>query len=160
MSTTFVLISLCLWGGFRAILGGELAQSPIQLDFSYMSMHFHYEGQPVFLQGAGKIPNNQILNAALVRFREEKERQLHSLLIEISVLFNEPSGLPLSRSFNHRMIVEQGTNPVVVRPYRYTHEQKDELEKQCTKMLAKGFIRPSTTSFSSPVILVFKSDHT
>jgi hypothetical protein len=45
-----------------------------------------------------------------------------------------------------------------MRPYRYPQLQKDELELQCTVMLAQGIIRPSTSSFSAPVLLVRKTD--
>jgi hypothetical protein len=47
---------------------------------------------------------------------------------------------------------------VAVRPYRYTHNQKLELEKQCTDMLNTSVIRPSTTAFFTPVLLVKKGD--
>jgi hypothetical protein len=47
---------------------------------------------------------------------------------------------------------------VAVRPYRYAHLQKVELEKQCARMLVQGVIRPSSSAFSAPVILVKKAD--
>jgi len=47
---------------------------------------------------------------------------------------------------------------VAVRPYRYPQLQKDELERQCAVMLAQGIIRPSTSPFSAPVLLVRKQD--
>jgi hypothetical protein len=47
---------------------------------------------------------------------------------------------------------------VAVRPYRYAHVQKQELQRQCAAMLQTGVIRPSTSSFSAPVLLVKKGD--
>lgn len=48
--------------------------------------------------------------------------------------------------------------PIAVRPYLYPQLQKDELEAQCTTMLAQGIIFPSTSPFSTTVLLVKKQD--
>jgi len=45
-----------------------------------------------------------------------------------------------------------------MRSYRYPQLQKDELEKQCATMLAQGIIRPSSSPFSAPVLLIKKQD--
>lgn len=49
---------------------------------------------------------------------------------------------------------------MAVRPYRYPASHKDELERQCTSMLAQGIIQRSTSAFSSPVLLMKKADRT
>lgn len=41
-----------------------------------------------------------------------------------------------------------------VHPYRYAHFQKEEIEQQIEEMLKKRLIRPSTSPFSTPVLLV------
>ena len=47
-----------------------------------------------------------------------------------------------------------------MRPYRYAHFQKTEIEKQVNKMLTMCVIRSSTCPFSSPILLVKKKDGT
>jgi hypothetical protein len=47
---------------------------------------------------------------------------------------------------------------VAVQPYQYPQLLKDELECQCEDMLTQGIIRPCTSLFSSPVLLVKKAD--
>lgn len=80
------------------------------------------------------------------------------LLTKFSDVYQKPSQLPPQRDIDHHINLQEGADPVNVRPYRYAHFQKDEIEKQVHDMLTKGLIRPSTSPFSSPVLLVKKKD--
>lgn len=83
---------------------------------------------------------------------------MKTIVTEFADLFNAPTQLPPSREIEHRIPLKEGTDPVNVRPYRYAYYQKDEIERQVQEMLTAGIIRPSSSPFSSPVLLVKKKD--
>ena len=66
--------------------------------------------------------------------------------------------LPPERDIVHKIELQQGSQPVHVKPYKYPHFQKEEIDRLVTEMLNEGIIRDSTSSFSSPVLLVKKKD--
>lgn len=74
--------------------------------------------------------------------------------------FQEPGTLPPHRQFDHGIPLMPGTKPVNLKPYRYSPGQKDEIERQVSQMLKQGIIKPSTSPFASPVLLVRKKDGT
>ncbi|XP_023638902.1 uncharacterized protein LOC111830637 [Capsella rubella] len=84
--------------------------------------------------------------------------QIRALLHEFDSVFQPPSSLPPTRDIEHHIVLKEGSDPVNVRPYRYAHFQKAEIEKQVDEMLASGLIQPSSSPFSSPVLLVKKKD--
>lgn len=75
-------------------------------------------------------------------------------------MFEEPTSLPPHRAVSHSIPLVQGARPVQIRPYRFSPELKNEVEKQIAEMIKSGVIRPSTSSFASPLIMVKKKDHT
>lgn len=76
-----------------------------------------------------------------------------ALLKRFARVFQMPAGLPPKRTREHAITLQEGTSPINVRPYRYSHVQKNEIEK-----LVKKIERPSISPFSSPVLLVKKKD--
>ncbi|GAU11620.1 hypothetical protein TSUD_346120 [Trifolium subterraneum] len=88
------------------------------------------------------------------------EPELAILLHNYSKLFQSPAVLPPSRSHNHCIPLIEGSSPVKVKPYRYPHSQKAQIEIMVEDMLQQGIIQPSTSPFSSPIVLVKKKDGT
>ncbi|WVZ01111.1 hypothetical protein V8G54_027180 [Vigna mungo] len=86
--------------------------------------------------------------------------QIATLLHKYSQLFQKPTSIPPSRSMDHQIHLLPNSSPVSVRPYRYPHFQKAEIEKQIEEMLSDGMIQPSHSPFSSSVLLVKKKDGT
>ena len=79
-----------------------------------------------------------------------------ALTTKFSPLFQPPTSLPPSHTTNHSIHLSPNSLPVNVRPYRYPHFQKQEIETQVALMLQHGIIQPITSPFSSPVLLVKK----
>jgi len=84
--------------------------------------------------------------------------ELAFLLHNYISVFSTPSGLPPTRSHVHHIPLREGSNPVKVRPYRYPHSQKEEIENLMDNMLRDDIIQPSNSPFSSPIILVKKKN--
>lgn len=89
---------------------------------------------------------------------EEIKQDMHKLLEQYVDVFAEPTTLPPVREIDHCIPLEEGIEPVNVRPYRYAYFRKEETEKKVQEMLHQEIIRPSTSPFSSPVLLVKKKD--
>lgn len=73
-------------------------------------------------------------------------------------VFEVPQGLPPPRSQDHQISLKEGYKPVNVRPYRYSYFLKYEIERIVANLLKFGMVRPSQSPFSSPMLLVSKSD--
>ncbi|KAJ1702159.1 hypothetical protein LUZ63_001938 [Rhynchospora breviuscula] len=80
------------------------------------------------------------------------------LLDSFADVFQEPSSLPPSRPIDHQIPLLPGSKPINLRPYRFSHYQKLEIEKIIEELLHQSFIQPSTSPYSSPIILVKKKD--
>nr|GEW02776.1 peroxidase 64 [Tanacetum cinerariifolium] len=85
---------------------------------------------------------------------------LQPVIHQYNPVFEEPKTLPPNRSQNHSISLLPNSTPPNIQPYRYPHSQKTEIEKQVEPLLTAGFIQPSNSPFSSPILLVKKKDNT
>lgn len=76
---------------------------------------------------------------------EVTESQLSALLQEYADILAEPKSSPPHRVHDHQIILEEGTSPVNVRPYKYPTLQKDVIENIVKEMLETGGVRPSNS---------------
>ncbi|CAJ2651202.1 unnamed protein product [Trifolium pratense] len=83
---------------------------------------------------------------------------LETILTQFQDVFKDQIQLPPERSQVHHIKLLPTHGAINVRPYRYPHHQKEEIERQVAELLQAGVIRPSMSDFSSPVILVKKKD--
>lgn len=145
----------------------------MECNWKTLTMNFNWNNKPRHLQGL----NPQSLQTPLVAKVNKEIRLGHEafaicfhlkleeatspatmqeLLKNYEELFQEPTQLPPKHEIDHSITLKEGTEPINVRPYHYAHFQKAEIEKQVQEMLNSGLIRPRTSPFSSPVLLVKK----
>ena len=85
-------------------------------------------------------------------------KDIQQLISQYQDIFQEPTALPPRRTCDHHITLVPGAQPVNVRPYRYAPIYKSEIEKQLSEMLKHGIIKPTTSPYASPVLLVKKKD--
>ncbi|KAJ8753628.1 hypothetical protein K2173_025619 [Erythroxylum novogranatense] len=168
--------------GYDVVLGTQWLRTlgPIIWDFSKLLMKFVMKGQEVILQGS-TIPENQVISNCQMQgaMRHKKigyllqilssmtklpgtsltklHPQIQQILKEFRAVSMEPSGLPPLRIQDHKIPL-QHAEPISVKPYRYPHYQKFEIEKIVAEMLESRIIRPSQSPYLAPVLLVKKHD--
>ncbi|XP_037493403.1 uncharacterized protein LOC119370090 [Jatropha curcas] len=99
-----------------------------------MASNLLAQGHLVKLQGITSSSSSHGSNLNNRQISSVPDIQLQKLLAKFASLFNAPTGLPPSRSCDHRIPLIPGAGPVVVQPYRYPHGQKDDLMVRRTRL--------------------------
>lgn len=102
------------------------------------------------------MPNDSSQTTASTTSQFQPEIQ--NLLTHYPTMFQPPHNLPPSQAHDHRIPLLPNTPPVNAKPYSYPHSQKETMITLIHEMLHDGTIIPSTSPFSSPVLLVRKKD--
>jgi hypothetical protein len=153
---------------YGIILGMDWLESfsPMKVHWKQKWLELPYGSQTIRLQGVvPEFPEEVLVQLCIISPDGALSTEVALLPIEVqvfldqfSVLFKEPDSLPPSRACNHENPLIPGARPVNIKPYRYPPTLKTEIERQVAEMLDKGIIQPSTSLFSSPVLLVKKKD--
>ena len=72
----------------------------------------------------------------------------------------ELPGMPPDREIEFLIELLPGTAPISKRPYRMPPNDLEEIKQQIKELLEKGYIRPSSSPWGAPVLLVEKKDGT
>ncbi|XP_010533307.1 PREDICTED: uncharacterized protein LOC104809111 [Tarenaya hassleriana] len=168
-------------GGADVILGIQWLQTlgKVQFDFAKLEMKFSVDDKMIRLVGDPNLHQSLVAFKTLLKTIREGDQGflvgfgsvevgiveekslpegLQGLLDSFRGVFREPEGLPPIRGHGHGILLQQNTSPISVRPYRYPHAHKEEIEKLVRSMLKAGIIQPSQSPYSSPVLLVKKKD--
>ncbi|WVZ49174.1 hypothetical protein U9M48_000551 [Paspalum notatum var. saurae] len=74
------------------------------------------------------------------------------------VFHDELPGMPPDRDIEFLIELLPGTAPIAMRQYRMAPIEHEEVKKNIDELLAKGYIRPSSSPWAFPVLLVEKKD--
>lgn len=143
-------------GSENVVIQGDASLGRTGITLKAMLKTLRKEGQGFLVEfnhlGAVSIEENELPGAANV------PEFLAPVVQRYQNVFHLPRGLPPERQQDHNIVLKEGTNRVNVRPYRYAHAQKNQIERLIHDMLTAGIIQLSDSPFSSPVLLVKKKD--
>ena len=154
-------------GGTEVILGMDWLSSlgKIEADFYEMSLKWRKDGEQYEIRGDPTLCHAQTSwKSALKMLKEDGEgyflnpsfqqqdegdlggipQELQKLLQEFSDIFQLPQGLPPKRDHDHAILLKEGAEIPNIRPYRYPHYQKNEIEKIVSEMLQAASRNNST----------------
>jgi hypothetical protein len=167
-------------GGCDIVLGGDWLRTlgPILMDFKALTMQFDQEGHQYKFQGitAGspEVISSHRMEKLLKKVHSSVISQLHAiqatetppvphdlqaLLSKHQMVFSTPQGLPPSCGVHdHSIPLVPGSLPPNIHLYRHPFSQKNEIEKMVQELLNAGIIHPSTSPYSSPIVMVLNKE--
>lgn len=151
------------------------SHSPMHIDWKQKWLSFAHKGRIVQLQGilpetvlGPSISTSQLqamekhdsilcsVKLSVIDSSDSLQKmpaEIRDLISQCSDIFQELKGLPPARSGDHQIPLISGAQPFPLRCYRYNPAQKDEIGKQISEMLQKGWMQFNTSPFGSPILL-------
>ena len=113
----------------------------------------NHQGKQVACQPQGSKPKPMVCNM------EAKTLEEVPVVCEYPDVFPEElPGMPPDRDIEFIIDLLPGTGPIAKRPYRMATDELKELKEQLRELQEKGYIRPSSSPWGSPVLYVRKKD--
>ena len=148
-------------------VSNELRCRTCQIEFSSkkkLFVHLHEAGH--YSSGGGTDltgPNLTIVSEQIKKLTEHisnarDRKQVELILLKNGMLFDMSKAATINTTVHHTIEVKN-SRPIVQRPYRKTEEQEQIIEKMCDEFFKDGIIRPSQSSWASPVVLQRKKDN-
>jgi hypothetical protein len=167
-------------GSCDIVLGADWLRTlgPIFMDFKELTIQFDQEGQEYKFQGitvgSPEIVNSHHMEMLLKKSHSGVISQLHaiqetetpsipqdlqSILFKHQVFCSIPQGFPPYHGVHdHSIPLVPGSLPPNIHPYRHQFSQNNEIEKMVLELLNAGVIRPSSSPYSSHVVMVMKKE--
>ena len=169
------------------IISGVLRQARIatqDANIDYLQSHisfWHQSKQHVLVFGSATSDSACLSALELKKMASEADSQIYVMIVsdpdshasadtanfmaqpilrDYADVFSEtPPGIPPERGIGHMHTINTSINSPIARPaYRMSPKEKDCAEEMVSQLIQKGWIRPSHSPYSSPILFVQKKD--
>nr|ABA98065.2 retrotransposon protein, putative, Ty3-gypsy subclass [Oryza sativa Japonica Group] len=118
----------------------------------------------ITLQGPGGkqvrfTPNTPTANRSILTSLQVTSLESVPVVCEYPDVFPEElTRMPPDREIEFAIELAPGTAPIAKRPYRMAANELAEVKRQIEELESKGYVRPSSSTWGAPVLLVKKKD--
>eukprot|EP00253_Pinus_taeda_P030576 PITA_30576 len=125
---------------------------PTQVIFAQQLKKIIHKGAPTF------VAQCQYLELLSIEGTHQT-LEISPLIQRYEKVFQDPPiKLPPKKKIEHIIEVKIDSTPVNVKPYRYLHHHKIEIERLIQELLKHGIITKSRSPYVAPIVLVRKKD--
>ncbi|XP_031257121.1 uncharacterized protein LOC116115112 [Pistacia vera] len=141
-------------GGADVVLGVAWLSTlgDVCANWKNLTMAFSREGRKVTLRGDPELVKTVVSLKAML-----KSVQNTGAGYVVEFCYIESKNVNEAEQIDPE-VSEDGSKPSNIRPYKYPYVQNNEIERLVGEMLIAGIIQPSTSPFSSSILLVKKKD--
>ncbi|UYV66656.1 hypothetical protein LAZ67_4002457 [Cordylochernes scorpioides] len=128
---------------------------PLKIMKDQTLAHGSLPAEVVFIEKLEQINNDEIQFQINKNLSPKEQEDLKQILIKYADLFSPRLG---RTNLAKHWIDTEDAKPIKHKPYRVSPKERDIIKDQIDEMLKEGIIRPSSSPWSFPVILVKKRD--